>query len=302
MLAEPGPPTHLKPDYYDYFPIFGEAELCNRLDSYPPWIATLLDAQNMVLASRLLKRNLFAEFAELTTVGQRNSLLDVLTLAGMPEAVCRAMGAVDRQRFLPPGQGWRAYLNMSVPLAAGSCLTAPGLVAAMLSRLPSLQAGSSVLELGLGSGYHAACVQEVYGKGIRMSGVEASSSVMQLGRANLCRNGYAVQAWTAPPAENVGLFDLIYCTYAHADLKDACLALREGGCVQGPRALTSIEYAQEPKDSWLQRRYESYEAYREGNWREFMCLETARLESGALQAVSRLYDVTFVERLSTGEE
>ena len=71
-----------------------------------------------------------------------------------------AMRAVPRHLFLPRNQERLAYLDSPQPIGEGQTISAPHMVAMMLERL-ELAPGQKVLEVGGGSGYHAACVAEL---------------------------------------------------------------------------------------------------------------------------------------------
>ena len=73
-----------------------------------------------------------------------------------------ALRAVPRHRFVP--EAWRdlAYADGPLPLGEGATISAPGVVASMVDHL-ALSPGDRVLEIGTGSGYHAAVVAEVVG-------------------------------------------------------------------------------------------------------------------------------------------
>jgi protein-L-isoaspartate(D-aspartate) O-methyltransferase len=75
-----------------------------------------------------------------------------------------ALRAVPRHRFVP--EAWRdlAYADRPLPLGEGATISAPSVVASMVDHL-ALSSGERVLEVGTGSGYHAAVVAEVVGPG-----------------------------------------------------------------------------------------------------------------------------------------
>jgi protein-L-isoaspartate(D-aspartate) O-methyltransferase len=71
------------------------------------------------------------------------------------ERVLGAIAATPRERFVPLGQRARAYENVALPIACGQTISQPLVVARMLETL-ELQPGDRVLDIGTGSGYHAA--------------------------------------------------------------------------------------------------------------------------------------------------
>jgi protein-L-isoaspartate(D-aspartate) O-methyltransferase len=71
------------------------------------------------------------------------------------ERVLAAVAAVARERFVEPGDVGRAYENVALPIGCGQTISQPIVVARMLELL-ELQPTDRVLDVGTGSGYHAA--------------------------------------------------------------------------------------------------------------------------------------------------
>jgi protein-L-isoaspartate(D-aspartate) O-methyltransferase len=69
--------------------------------------------------------------------------------------VLEAIAALPRERFVPASEQGRAYRNVALPIACGQTISQPQLVARMLELL-ELRPGDRVLDVGTGSGYHAA--------------------------------------------------------------------------------------------------------------------------------------------------
>lgn len=66
-----------------------------------------------------------------------------------------AIAAVRRDRFTPPPVRERAYENVALPIDCGQTISQPLVVARMLELL-ELDGSEQVLDIGTGSGYHAA--------------------------------------------------------------------------------------------------------------------------------------------------
>jgi protein-L-isoaspartate(D-aspartate) O-methyltransferase len=71
------------------------------------------------------------------------------------ERVLDAMGAVPRERFVPPDVRGRAYRDGALPIGEGQTISQPWIVASM-AELLELKGPERVLEVGTGSGYSAA--------------------------------------------------------------------------------------------------------------------------------------------------
>jgi protein-L-isoaspartate(D-aspartate) O-methyltransferase len=78
------------------------------------------------------------------------------------ERVLSAIASMPRERFVPPGERSRAYENVALPIACGQTISQPLVVARMLETL-ELQPEDRVLDIGTGSGYHAALLAQLAG-------------------------------------------------------------------------------------------------------------------------------------------
>ena len=103
--------------------------------------------------------------------------------------VLAAMGAVPRERFVPEHLVSRAYDDGPLPIGAGQTISQPYIVAYMAEAL-AIAPHHKVLEIGTGSGYHAAVLgqlaREVYT--IEIVPVLASSAtalLKELGYTNI---------------------------------------------------------------------------------------------------------------------
>jgi len=71
------------------------------------------------------------------------------------ERVLAALGAVPRDRFVPVELRDRAWENTALPIGAGQTISQP-LAVAHMCELLALRGDERVLDVGTGSGYHAA--------------------------------------------------------------------------------------------------------------------------------------------------
>jgi protein-L-isoaspartate(D-aspartate) O-methyltransferase len=146
---------------------------------------------------------------------QRHSMIDELRRRGIDQPeVLAAMEQVPRHLFVPDGVRAQAYSDQPLALGAGRSVYQPYVVALMTSLL-DLKRGEKVLEVGTGSGYHAAVLsriaREVYSIEIVATvASQASKRLSVLGYHNVeVRVGDGYQGW----AEK-GPFDAILLSAA----------------------------------------------------------------------------------------
>jgi protein-L-isoaspartate(D-aspartate) O-methyltransferase len=76
------------------------------------------------------------------------------------ERVLAAMGRVPREEFVPPELADVAYEDAALPIGEGQTISQPFIVAAMCELL-ELDGSENVLDVGTGSGYAAAVLDEL---------------------------------------------------------------------------------------------------------------------------------------------
>ncbi|MFX0169975.1 MAG: protein-L-isoaspartate(D-aspartate) O-methyltransferase [Candidatus Hodarchaeota archaeon] len=111
------------------------------------------------------------------------------------EETIRAYRAVPRELFLPDHLVQDAYLDTPLPIGEGQTISAIHMCLIYLEYL-QLEEGMKVLEVGGGSGYHAALVAEVVSPtGKPASGhvftIERKPTLVEDAKKNLKRSGYA---------------------------------------------------------------------------------------------------------------
>lgn len=118
---------------------------------------------------------------------QKNRLIDELRRHGASERVLDAMRRVPRQLFIPEREQNNAYADNPLPIGWGQTISAPHMVAIMCDLL-DIQEGMKILEIGAGSGYHAAVMAELAGSG-HVYAVELIEGLALFARENLKKAG-----------------------------------------------------------------------------------------------------------------
>ncbi|WP_457620460.1 protein-L-isoaspartate O-methyltransferase [Methanopyrus sp.] len=105
------------------------------------------------------------------------------------DRVAEAMLKVPRHEFVPEDLRDRAYVDSPLPIGKGQTISAPHMVA-LMTELLDPRPGHKVLEVGAGSGYHAAVVAELVKPDGRVITVERIPELADFARDNLRRTGY----------------------------------------------------------------------------------------------------------------
>lgn len=169
--------------------------------------------------------------AEDLWAAQRRAMVERLRQRGITQPeVLASMEKVPRHLFVPEAVRPQAYADEVLPLGSGRTIYEPHVVALMTSLL-DLQKGDKVLEVGTGTGYHAAVLarvaREVYS--VEIVGPVASQAAQRLralGYHNIeIKVGDGYQGW----AEK-GPFDAILLSAAPPHIPKPLIdQLRVGG-------------------------------------------------------------------------
>jgi protein-L-isoaspartate(D-aspartate) O-methyltransferase len=100
--------------------------------------------------------------------------------------VLAAMRKVPRDRFVPAESRHEAYEDHPIPIGFGQTISQPYIVAFMTEAL-RLEPGSTVLEIGVGSGYQSAVLAEIAAK---VYGVEIVEPLASRAAGTLAALGY----------------------------------------------------------------------------------------------------------------
>lgn len=124
--------------------------------------------------------------------GARKLMVRRLTETGYISSmrVAKAMEIVERHRFLPAGLHGEAYLDTPLHIGEGQTISAPHMVAMMAEAL-DLRPGHKVLEVGGGSGYHAAVMAELVRPEGRVYSMERLPGLAERARTSLAECGYS---------------------------------------------------------------------------------------------------------------
>jgi protein-L-isoaspartate(D-aspartate) O-methyltransferase len=147
----------------------------------------------------------------------------------LDSAVLETMSRVPREEFTPPAFRDLAFADMNVPLDHGQSMLAPKLEGRILQAL-ELHAEDTVLEIGTGSGFFAACLGALARS---VTTLEYYQDLAATARTNLTRTGasnVAVEVADAFSRTDLGHFDVVVLT-GSLPIYDARFeqALNEGG-------------------------------------------------------------------------
>jgi len=114
-------------------------------------------------------------------------MINELRKQGISERVLDAMRRVPRHLFVPEKERKNAYVDHPLPIGCGQTISAPHMVAIMCDLL-DIQDGMKILEIGAGSGYHAAVMGLLAGSG-HVYAVERIKTLVEFAKDNLKKAG-----------------------------------------------------------------------------------------------------------------
>jgi protein-L-isoaspartate(D-aspartate) O-methyltransferase len=155
---------------------------------------------------------------------ERKRLVDSLKRRGYiskPEVIF-AMLKVPRHLFVPKEIESHAYLDCPQQIGSGQTISAPHMVGIMAEKL-DLKPGQKVLEVGGGSGYHAAVVAEIVGVQGHVFSIEYITDLAKRGEENIKKCGLGDIVTIINGDGSLGLpehapYDRIYVTAASPDV------------------------------------------------------------------------------------
>ena len=177
------------------------------------------------------------------------------------EAVKIAFSSVDRRHFVTREQQRDAYRDTPLPTMDGQTISAPHMVAIMVEEL-QVKKGMKVLEIGTGSGYHAAVVSRIVGDRGKVVSIERLRTLVEWGRDNLRSAGIdnvmVVEGDGSIGYPDEAPYDRIYYTAGSPEVPDIVRGqlARDGmilgvvGPARGPQRL--VRYTRKG-DGWEER-------------------------------------------------
>ena len=150
----------------------------------------------------------------------------------LSEKVAKAMLKIPRHLFVPEHIS-EAYNDYPLPIGYGQTISAPHMVAIMCELL-NLKEGDKVLEVGAGSGYHAAIVAEIVGEKGKVVTIERIPELAERARKTLeelgIKNVKVVVGDGSKGYEEDAPYDKIYVTASAPDVpKSLIKQLKKGG-------------------------------------------------------------------------
>lgn len=168
---------------------------------------------------------------------RREELARTLRAGGIvDERVLAAIAAVPRDRFVAPANVGAAWADRALAIDCGQTISQPTVVARMCEAL-ELRGGERVLDVGTGSGYHAAVIAAL---GARVWSIERHPALAERAARTLAELGIdAVQVVVGdgtlghPPAAPYDAINVAAC--AEGDVPAALVAqLAPGGRLIAP--------------------------------------------------------------------
>jgi len=150
---------------------------------------------------------------------QRKILVDLLKKQGRirTKKVENAFLETKRELFVPEHMKKHAYVDTPLEIGQGQTISAPHMVAIMCEEL-DIKPGQKILEIGAGSGYHAAIISRLIGEKGYLYTVERIPFLAEKAQKNLkkadVKNVTVIQADGSLGYPDHSPYDRIYVTCA----------------------------------------------------------------------------------------
>lgn len=166
---------------------------------------------------------------------KRKELVEHLKREGRikTKTVEKALLETPREFFVPEHLKPYAYIDTPLEIGSGQTISAPHMVAIMCEAL-DLHENQKILEIGAGSGYHAAVVSKIIGKKGHIYSVERIKKLADFAKENLKRadikNATIIEGDGSEGLPMYAPYDRIYVTCAAPDIPPPLIEqLKNGG-------------------------------------------------------------------------
>jgi protein-L-isoaspartate(D-aspartate) O-methyltransferase len=128
---------------------------------------------------------------------------------------------VKREDFLPENKKQYAYIDTPLEIGNGQTISAPHMVAIMVEGL-DIKKGQTILEIGAGSGYHAAIASRLVGDLGHVYSIERYQTLVENAKKNIenskIKNVTIIMGDGSEGLEKYAPYDRIYVTCAAPDI------------------------------------------------------------------------------------
>ncbi|KYK21075.1 protein-L-isoaspartate O-methyltransferase [Thermoplasmatales archaeon SG8-52-2] len=150
----------------------------------------------------------------------------------------KAFLEVKREDFLPENKKKYAYFDTPLEIGNGQTISAPHMVAIMVEGL-DIKKGQKILEIGAGSGYHAAIVSRLVGNLGHVYSIERYQTLVENAKNNIekskIENVTIIKGDGSEGLEKYAPYDRIYVTCAAPDIPQPLIdQLKENGKLMIP--------------------------------------------------------------------
>ena len=186
----------------------------------------------------------------------RENLVRMLKAEGRikTEMVEKAFLEIPRELFVPESLKKHAYVDTPLEIGNGQTISAPHMVAIMCEAL-DIKKGQKILEIGAGSGYHAAIVSKIVGEKGHVYTIERFSSLAENAKKNLEKVGIKnITVEIGDGSEGLtkyAPYDCIYVTCAAPKIPNPLLEqLKDPGKLLIPvgRIICKLELVEKKRD------------------------------------------------------
>ena len=171
----------------------------------------------------------------------------------------KAFLETPRELFVPDSLKNYAYVDTPLEIGDGQTISAPHMIAIMAEAL-DLKKGQKVLEIGAGSGYHAAIISKIIGKEGHVYTIERFSSLAEFAKKNLGKSNIKnVTVEIGDGSEGLqkyAPYDRIYVTCAAPDVPQPLIEqLKDNGKLMVPvgKMICNLELIEKKGDNLIKK-------------------------------------------------